>query len=78
LVLPPLLVALCLKGKKIGEIQFLMDLSSEVLIAATFIFFFAAFIHGSIGFGFPMVATPLLALITDIQTAIILTLIPMK
>jgi uncharacterized membrane protein YfcA len=55
-----------------------MDLSSEVLIAATFIFFFAAFIHGSIGFGFPMVATPLLALITDIQTAIILTLIPMK
>ncbi|MFQ3208344.1 MAG: putative membrane protein YfcA [Glaciecola sp.] len=53
-----------------------MDLSSEVLIAATFIFFFAALIHGSIGFGFPMVATPLLALVTDIQTAIILTLIP--
>jgi uncharacterized membrane protein YfcA len=53
-----------------------MGLGSEVLIAATFIFFFAAFIHGSIGFGFPMVATPLLALVTDIQTAIILTLIP--
>ena len=53
-----------------------MGLSSEVLIVAAFIFFFAAFIHGSIGFGFPMVATPLLALVTDIQTAIILTLIP--
>ncbi len=45
-------------------------------MTAAFIFFFAAFIHGSIGFGFPMVATPLLALVTDIQTAIILTLIP--
>ncbi|MES9904393.1 MAG: sulfite exporter TauE/SafE family protein [Sedimenticola sp.] len=53
-----------------------MDFSSEVLIVAAFIFFFAAFIHGSIGFGFPMVATPLLALVTDIQTAIILTLTP--
>ncbi len=53
-----------------------MGLSSEVLIVAAFIFFFAAFIHGSIGFGFPMVATPLLALVTDIHTAIILTLIP--
>lgn len=53
-----------------------MDSISEVLVIAAFIFFFAAFIHGSIGFGFPMLATPLLALITDIQTAIILTLIP--
>ncbi len=53
-----------------------MGLSSELLIVAAFIFFFAAFIHGSIGFGFPMVATPLLALVTDIHTAIILTLIP--
>ena len=53
-----------------------MDLSLEVLIAVTCILLFAAFIHGCIGFGFPMVATPLLALITDIQTAILLTLIP--
>ncbi|MDM8565142.1 sulfite exporter TauE/SafE family protein [Candidatus Halobeggiatoa sp. HSG11] len=53
-----------------------MDLNSEILIVAAFIFFFAAFIHGSIGFGFPMIATPLLALVTDIHTAIILTLIP--
>ena len=40
------------------------------------IFAFAAFIHGSIGFGFPMVATPLLAMVFDIQTAILLTLLP--
>jgi len=53
-----------------------MEFSYEVLIIAVFIFFFAALIHGSIGFGFPMIATPLFALVTDIQTAIILTLIP--
>lgn len=53
-----------------------MEVSFEMLGVAAFIFFFAAFIHGSIGFGFPMIATPLLALVTDIQTAIIITLIP--
>jgi len=47
-----------------------MDLSSEVLIAATFILFFAAFIHGSIGFGFPMIATPLLALVFAVHIAL--------
>lgn len=40
------------------------------------IVFLSAFIHGSVGFGFPMVATPLIAIITDVQTAIIYTLIP--
>lgn len=50
--------------------------SYEALAIIALITFFAAFIHGSIGFGFPLIATPLLALITDIHTAIILTLIP--
>jgi len=53
-----------------------MNFSYEAWIFITFIFCLAAFIHGSIGFGFPMVATPLLALFTDIQTAIVLTFIP--
>ena len=53
-----------------------MDFSFEALIFFAVVFILAAFIHGSIGFGFPMVATPLLALSTDIQTAIVLTLIP--
>ncbi|MEC9384130.1 MAG: sulfite exporter TauE/SafE family protein, partial [SAR324 cluster bacterium] len=53
-----------------------MNFSYEALIFFTFIFFLAAFIHGSFGFGFPMVATPLLALFTDLQTAIVLTFIP--
>ena len=53
-----------------------MIMSPEFLIIAAIIFFFAAIFHGSIGTGFPMIATPLLALITDLQSAIILTLIP--
>lgn len=48
----------------------------EFLIILSIILFSASLIHGSIGFGFPMIATPLLALTTDIQTAIIYTLIP--
>ena len=53
-----------------------MEFSFESLTFFAVVFLFAAFIHGSIGFGFPMVATPLLALSIDIQTAIVLTLIP--
>lgn len=48
----------------------------EFLLLVSTIIFFASLIHGSIGFGFPMIATPLIALYTDLQTAIIYTLIP--
>ncbi|WP_299876954.1 sulfite exporter TauE/SafE family protein [uncultured Cocleimonas sp.] len=51
-------------------------MSPDFLIIAAIIFFVAGIFHGSIGTGFPMIATPLLALITDLQIAIILTLIP--
>lgn len=53
-----------------------MDFGITALAISALIFFFAAFVHGSIGFGFPLLSTPLLALITDLQTAILLTLIP--
>ena len=33
---------------------------------------FAALIHGTIGIGFPLIATPLLARVTDVRTAILL------
>jgi uncharacterized membrane protein YfcA len=36
----------------------------------------AAFIHGAFGFGFPLVATPLLTLAMDLRAAVLLTLIP--
>ncbi|WP_022665228.1 sulfite exporter TauE/SafE family protein [Desulfospira joergensenii] len=37
---------------------------------------FAAMIHGAMGIGFPMVATPLLAIITDMRTAILILVLP--
>jgi uncharacterized membrane protein YfcA len=36
----------------------------------------AGFVHGALGLGFPLVATPLLALVIDIKTAIVFTLLP--
>jgi uncharacterized membrane protein YfcA len=51
-------------------------MESEFLLLLALILFIASLVHGSIGFGFPMIATPLIALTTDIQTAIIYTLIP--
>ena len=36
----------------------------------------SAFVHGAFGFGFPLLATPLLAFGFELQTAILLTLIP--
>jgi hypothetical protein len=37
---------------------------------------FAALAHGTVGFGFPVITTPLVATFTDIKTAIALTLFP--
>lgn len=51
-------------------------MGSEFLILLSISIFFASLIHGSIGFGFPLITTSLLALYTDLQTAIIYTLIP--
>jgi len=36
----------------------------------------AAFIKGSIGFGFPSLATPLLSLVVDVKTAVVLLILP--
>ena len=48
---------------------------NEILVVVTVVLG-AALIHGVFGLGFPMVATPLLALVTDVQTAILMTLGP--
>ncbi len=37
---------------------------------------FAGFVHGVIGFGFPLVAMPLLALLIDYKAAVLFTLVP--
>ena len=36
----------------------------------------AGLVHGTLGVGFPMVATPIIALTTDVRSAILLTLVP--
>ncbi|MCU0898528.1 MAG: sulfite exporter TauE/SafE family protein [Burkholderiales bacterium] len=41
-----------------------------------FVMLLSGFTHGVIGFGFPIVATPLIALATDIKTAILVVLLP--
>ena len=51
-------------------------MESEFLILLSISIFFASLIHGSIGFGFPLIVTSILALYTDLQTAIVYTLIP--
>ena len=49
---------------------------TEIIILLCVITAVSALVHGSIGFGFPMLSTPLIALFTDVQTAIMLTVIP--
>jgi len=44
--------------------------------AAAGILFAAGVTQGALGFGFPAIATPLLTLMTDVKTAIILNLLP--
>ncbi len=48
---------------------------SDLLFALP-ILLIAAFAHGALGFGFPLLSTPLLVLGMDIRSAILLTLIP--
>src|SRR6516225_11333444 len=36
----------------------------------------AGLAHGTIGFGFPLVSTPLVALLVDIKTAVLVTVLP--
>lgn len=52
------------------------DLSYLTLAAYAGIILFAGLVHGTLGLGFPLVATPLLALFTDVRTAILITLLP--
>ncbi len=48
----------------------------DFLIIFALVLFVSSLIHGSIGFGFGMIATPAVAMSTDIQTAITYILVP--
>jgi uncharacterized membrane protein YfcA len=47
-----------------------------VVIAIFGVMLFAGLIHGTLGLGFPMVATPMLAAMMDVRSAILITLLP--
>ena len=47
-----------------------------VILAMALITGFAGLVHGAIGLGFPLIATPLVALMTDVRIAILLLLLP--
>jgi uncharacterized protein len=47
-------------------------MSTEVLIYVAAVCLLSGFAHGAIGFGFPLVATPLVALVLDMKSAITL------
>ena len=53
-----------------------LEPATWVLLATYLIVAVAAFAHGFIGLGFPMITTPCLALLTDLRTAVIVSVLP--
>lgn len=53
-----------------------MDISWQILLWVLPVMAFAGFVHGALGLGFPMVATPIIAVFLDVKLAILLTLLP--
>jgi len=54
----------------------LIQLDWSMIIVVLTIMLFAGLVHGTLGLGFPMVATPMLAIFFDVRTAILITLLP--
>lgn len=52
------------------------EISLTSLAVFALIFIFAGLVHGTMGLGFPVLATPLLALMVDVRLAILITLLP--
>ena len=52
------------------------SLSAPTLAWIAGVMLFAGFVHGVIGLGFPIVATPLLALALDLKAAILISVVP--
>ncbi|MBL3519205.1 sulfite exporter TauE/SafE family protein [Arcobacter lanthieri] len=53
-----------------------MEFTTEFLIFASVVIFFSSLVQATISFGFPMIATPILAMATDMKTAVIYVAIP--
>jgi uncharacterized membrane protein YfcA len=62
----------CVKPARAFRATMRLRMSLLVALAVTV----AAFVKGAIGFGFPTLGTPLLALIVDVKTAFLLLIVP--
>src|SRR5215471_2782122 len=51
-------------------------LSPPLIATVAVIIAVAGLAHGTLGFGFPIVSTPLVALLVDIKTAVLVTVLP--
>ena len=54
----------------------LLQFEGPVLFAVILVILFSGLVHGTLGLGFPMVATPILATMMDVRSAILITLLP--
>lgn len=54
----------------------LLQFDGLAMLAMIGIVLFSGLIHGTLGLGFPMMATPMLATMTDVRSAILITLLP--
>ena len=46
-----------------------------MIVALALVVFVAGFVQGAIGFGFPFIATPAVAMLLDMRTAVVMVLI---
>lgn len=56
--------------------MFIDSLSASLVAWITFAIILAGLLHGALGFGFPFVATPLIAMVSDMRTAVFTVLVP--
>src|SRR5689334_12473012 len=61
---------------KLRSLHMLESLSPPLLAWIACVILVAGLLQGALGFGFPFVATPLIALASDMRTTIIIVLLP--
>ena len=54
----------------------LLEFDVLIIVAIVGAILFSGLVHGTLGLGFPMVATPMLAAMMDVRSAILVTLLP--
>jgi uncharacterized protein len=65
------------QDKRNAAAELTLQLFSPAMIAAAAaIITLAGLTHGTLGFGFPLISTPLVALLVDIKTAVLVTVLP--